>query len=209
MKDQTIPFRVDEHTRQKLKATSERMSMSSSEFLRKAIWSYEELTSQIGEAAKLSKKVNELNVLNAKLNERLKVYEANKSLNRVFEQTRGYKINGIRISSISDLLLVITENTEIDTSTDKNDAPSPELNIVPIQLKAEAAPQTLTEESEPWDADESINWFKRNWLLMLILISTGIFFLLNHWVNKMSKRAKYINQPSLEDIRRDATKSKD
>lgn len=195
MKDQTIPFRVDEHTRQKLKATSERMSMSSSEFLRKAIWSHEELVSKSNEAAVLSKKISEQNVLNAKLNDRLKAYEDNKNLKRIFDSVRGHKINGTRIGSLSDLLLVITEKTTIDSINDTDDTAASELGIQPIELKVEPTAPITIEKSEPVTMEDIHEWFKQNFALFLISAGVGLIFLINRWVNKMSKRPKFVTYP--------------
>lgn len=198
MKDQFIPFRVDDDTRQQLKDTSQRLSMNSSEFLREAIWEYETLKKKVGENAVLSKKVNEQTSQNARLNERIKLYEGNKSLNRIFEQYKGYKINDIYISSLSDLLFVISENTKIEASTDNEDVSNSELDIVPIELNAEPTPQSLTEKPKPLIIKDLDEWFKHNWLFSLFLIGVSLAFFLNRFLIKMSKRPKYINHHSIE-----------
>ncbi len=199
MKDETITFRCDEATKHQLKKTGRNLKLKDSDFIREAIWKYEELLGQIKEASNLPQLLSEQELTNQQLSKQLESYEADKNLNRLFSKFRGQVVNGLRINHRSDLVHLIAQHTTID-STPTSDANTHEaqFEVLPISLNAEPAKETASIDSEPWTMDDTADWAKRHWLLLLLLIGTGVAFLVNRWVSKMSKRPKYIQYHSTE-----------
>lgn len=199
MKNETITFRVDEDTKQQLKVTSKNLKFTDSDFVREAIWKYEELLVQIKEASHLPQLLSEQELTNQQLSKQLESYESDKNLNRLFSKFRGQVVNGLRINHRSDLVHLIAKCTTIDiTTTAEADAQEAELGVLPIILNAESAKEISAIETEPWTMADITDWAKRNWLLLVLLLGTGVAFLVNRWVTKMSKRPKYIKYQSLE-----------
>lgn len=199
MKNETITFRVDEDTKQQLKVTSKNLKFTDSDFVREAIWKYEELLVQIKEASHLPQLLNEQKLTNQQLSKQLESYESDKNLNRLFSKFRGQVVNGLRINHRSDLVHLIAECTTIDiTPASDANTEETEFEVLPISLNAEPAKEAASIDTEAWTMDDIADWAKRNWLLLLLLIGTGVAFLVNRWVTKMSKRPKYIKYQSLE-----------
>lgn len=184
MKEENITFRVDSSTKQQLKATSKRLSLKDSEFLREAIWRYEELLTQIKEATLLPQQILQHEATNKLLTQRLEAYEADKNLNQLFSKYKGHIVNGIRINSRIDLIRLMATETSIDILPTAEDA---QLSVLPIKLNAEPMQEMQSVESEPWDLSA---WVKRNWILLVLFLGTGIAFLVHRWISKLSKRPK-------------------
>lgn len=198
MKEENITFRADSSTKQQLKATSKRLSLTDSEFLREAIWRYEELINQSKEAALLPQQILQHEETNKLLAQRLESYEADKNLNLLFSKYKGYVVNGVRINSRIDLIRLMAAETTIDIlPTGKADAQDAQVSVLPIKLNAEPVPEMQSVESEPWDVSA---WVKRNWILLVLFLGAGIAFLAHRWVSKLSKRPKiYKYQASEQD----------
>lgn len=193
MKDENITFRSDSATKQQLKEASKRFSLKDSEFLREAIWHYEEVLSQNKEAALLPQQILQHEETNKLLTERLEAYEAEKNLNQLFSKYKGYVVNGVRINSRIDLIRLIAAETTIDIEEDTQDS---ELIVSPIKLSAEPKQEIKSLDYEPWDVS---GWVKRNWILTALFFGGFIILLVHRWVSKLSKRPRIYKYPLPEN----------
>lgn len=197
MKEENISFRADSSTKQQLKATSKRLSLKDSEFLREAIWRYEELLNQIKEATLLPQQILQHEETNKLLAQRLEAYEADKNLNLLFSKYKGYVVNGVCINSRIDLIRLMATETTIDILPTAEDA---QLSVLPIKLNAEPVQEIQSVESEPWDVSA---WVKRNWILLVLFLGTSIAFLIHRWISKLSKRPKIYKYQASEQYSND------
>lgn len=102
-KDKTFNFRVDEPTRQLLKDFAQELHLKESEFIRKAIVSFKDLTGQVQAAALDKQKIQELEGQIKRFSYLLETYEENQAFNALFQQTKGHTI-GKKIHYKSDLI---------------------------------------------------------------------------------------------------------
>jgi hypothetical protein len=184
MKEENITFRSDSATKQQLKETSKRLSLKDSQFLRDAIWHYEEVLSQNKEAALLPHQILQHEATNKLLTQRLEAYETDKNLNLLFSKYKGHLVNGVRINSRIDLIRLIVAETTIAVEANTQDS---ELSVSPIKLSAELIQENQSLGYESWDV---MAWVKRNWILTVLFFGGFIILLTHRWVSKLSKRPK-------------------
>lgn len=186
MKNQTINFRVDENTKLHLKEIAEELNFSESEFIRKAILSFRELTKQAQGAAFDKEKIQELEGQIKRFSYVLDTYEKNEAFNSLFQKYRGHTLEGIKINYKSDLIELLAKKATVEVVEDNVD--ESKLALSPVTLQAQLTPE-IVEEPVTWQ--HVFNFLKRNWAWLTIL-GIAFAFLFRRWTATMKMRPKIV-----------------
>lgn len=192
-KDQTINFRVDETTKQLLKNFAQELNLKESEFIRKAILSFKELTSQVQAAALDKEKIQALKGNVNQLNYQLDGYEKNEMLNSLFQKYKGHTIEGKKITSKSVLIELLAKRTTVEVVEENVDTQESEFSMSPINLQAHLTP-VIVEEPITWQQIK--DGLKRNWIWLIGLGVALLIFIFWRWTAIMKMRPKIIQYPS-------------
>ncbi|RDB05621.1 hypothetical protein [Runella aurantiaca] len=187
MKNQTINFRVDETTKLHLKEIAEELNFSESEFIRKAILSFRELTNQAQGAVLDKEKIQELEGQIKRFSYVLDTYEKNEAFNSLFQKYRGHTLEGIKINYKSDLIELLAKRATVEVMEDNADEAT--FSLSPVTLRAQLTPETV-EEPVTWQ--DIFNGLKRNWVWLAGLGIALIVFLYWRWTATMKMRPKIV-----------------
>ena len=187
MKNQTINFRVDETTKLHFKDIAEELNFSESEFIRKAILSFRELTNQAQGAALNKEKIQELEGQIKRFSYVLDTYEKNEAFNSLFQKYRGHTLEGIKINYKSELIELSSKMVSIEVVEQNVDEST--FSLSPVTLQAHLTPE-IVEEPITWQ--QIMNGIKRNWVWLLgLLVALGVL-LFWRWNSIMKMRPKII-----------------
>ena len=189
MKNQTINFRVDESTKVLLKEFAQELDLKESEFIRKAIVSFKDLTGQVQAAALDKERIQELEGQLKKLRYRLEAYEKNEAFTALFNNIRGHTIEGKKITCKSDLVELLAKSASIEISEAFSETEEPTVSFSPIVLQAQVMPETV---EEPITRQEVMSFLKQNGLWLLGLALALAAFVFWRWTSIMKMRPKII-----------------
>lgn len=188
-KDQTINFRVDESTKQLLKDFAQELNLKESEFIRKAIVSFKDLTGQVEAAALDKEKIQELEGQIKRLSYVLETYENNEAFNKLFSQYKGHTLEGKKIHYKSDLIELLAKMAKVEVIEENPSTEGAPLMMSPIKLEAHLTPE-IVEEPLTWQ--QVMEAVKRNWVWLVGLVGVIAVFIFWRWTTVMQKRPKII-----------------
>lgn len=192
-KDQTINFRVDDSTKQLLKDFAQELNLKESEFIRKAILSFKELTGQVQAATLDKEKIQALEGHINQLNYQMDGYEKNETLNSLFQKYKGHTIEGKKINSKSGLIELLAKSTTVEVVEENVETQESEFSMSPITLQAQLTPE-IVEAPITWQ--QTIDGLKRNWIWLIGLGGTLLIFIFWRWTAVMKMRPKIIQYSS-------------
>lgn len=183
-----MTFRLDDLTREQLKQSSSRLSLTESKFIREAIWHYENLVGKIKGATDFTKRLKEAEEKNEYLTQRIKQYEVDKNLNQLFDQLKGQTLNGVHIANRSDVVRILAAQAKIETVTSSSGNKDRQLD--PIVLVNHEPNKGLSLD-EPLHQEDNTAWFKRNWLVWVLLAIVAMVYFVQRHSTKLGKQPKY------------------
>ncbi|NBB19071.1 hypothetical protein GVN20_06870 [Runella sp. CRIBMP] len=188
-KDKTFNFRVDEPTRQLLKDFAQELHLKESEFIRKAIVSFKDLTSQVQAAALDREIIQEQEAQLKQLRYLLEGYEKNETFTTLFKNIKGHTIEGKKICSKSDLIELLAKSAAVEIVEATSETEESTISISPVVFQAHVTPETV---EEPITRQHVMNFLKRNWLWLLGLGLALAAFVFWRWTSIMKMRPKII-----------------
>ncbi|RDB03843.1 hypothetical protein [Runella aurantiaca] len=188
-KDKTFNFRVDEPTRQLLKDFAQELHLKESEFIRKAIVSFKELTGQVQAAALDREIIQEQEAQLKQLRYLLDGYEKNETFTTLFKNIKGHTIEGKKICSKSDLVELLAKSAAVEIVEATSETEESTISISPVVLQAHVTPETI---EEPITRQHVMSFLKRNWLWLLGLGLALAAFVFWRWTSILKMRPKII-----------------
>ncbi len=189
MKDQTINFRVDEPTKVLLKEFAQEFNLKESEFIRKAIVSFKELTGQVQAAAPDKERIQQLEGELKQLRFLLETYEKNEAFSALFKKIKGHTIEGKKICSKSDLIELLAKSAAVEIVEATLETAESTVSLSPVVLQAQITPETV---EEPITRQQIMDSVKQNWLWLLGLVLAVVAFVFWRWTSIMKMRPKII-----------------
>lgn len=188
-KDQTLNLRVEESTKVLLKAFAQEFNLKESEFIRKAIVSFKELTGQV-QAATLDKDTIHRQETELKqLRYLLETYEKNEAFTTLFKNLKGHTLEGKEITSKSDLIELLAKSASIEMVETTSETAESTVSLSPVVLQAQVTPETV---EEPITRQQIMDSLKQNWLWLLGLGLAIAAFVFWRWTSIMKMRPKII-----------------
>ncbi|AEI50626.1 CopG family transcriptional regulator [Runella slithyformis] len=188
-KDQTINFRVDDSTKQLLKDLAQELHLKESEFIRKAIVGFKELTGQVQAAALDREIIQEQEAQLKQLRYLLEGYEKNETFTTLFKNIKGHTIEGKKICSKSDLIELLAKSAAVEIVEATSETEEATVSISPVVLQAHVTPETV---EEPITRQHIMDFLKRNWLWLVGMGLAVAAFVFWRWTTTMKLRPKII-----------------